>query len=54
MKRISFHIEDKLLEWIDEHRKVTRSEFIRKAVEREYQRIREVHREYEILERKRK
>ena len=36
MKRISFHIEEKLLELVDEYRTETRAEFIRKALIEEY------------------
>jgi len=41
MKRISFHIETRLLQWID-RRKEPRSEFIRRAIYKEYLTIKAV------------
>jgi Arc/MetJ-type ribon-helix-helix transcriptional regulator len=50
MKRVTIHLDEIMLDWIDQHRKGTRAEFIRKALEREYMRLREVHREIERLQ----
>ena len=54
MKRVTIHLDEIMLDWIDQHRKGTRAEFIRKALEREYYRIREVQREMERLQYERK
>jgi len=51
MKRISIHLDESILQWIDSQAK-NRSHFIRQAIEREYQRVREI--ELEILSRQNK
>jgi Arc/MetJ-type ribon-helix-helix transcriptional regulator len=51
MKRISIHIEEEYLEWLDS-RPGNRAEAIRYAIARYYRFVREVERERERLEQK--
>jgi hypothetical protein len=47
--RIALYIEKDMLEWIEEYRKVSRAQFIRDALYREYIRLSEIHREVQLL-----
>lgn len=49
MKRISVHIEEEYLDWLDNRQK-PRAELIRKAIARYYRFCREAEREREKLE----